>query len=353
MAKKKIRVLVVDDSSILRKLLTKILNSAEDIEVVDTAIDPFVARDKIVRHSPDVITLDIEMPRMDGVTFLRKLMQHKPIPTVIISSLSKNGTETAMQALEAGAVSVVTKPAVDVAKSIEDIGGEIISNVRAAAHAKIEKKKKPATSLIKPSNQISALAKTTHQILAVAASTGGTEALREIIPVLPADAPGTLVVQHMPPIFTSAFAKRLNELSRCRVKEAEEGDRVLPGNVYIAPGNYHMTLVHSGALYYIKLNQGPLMHGVRPAADVLFNSVAKAAGKNAIGLILTGMGKDGAEGLKMMKEAGSFNIAQDKETSVVYGMPQEAARLNAVDKICAIYDIPRVLFKQFQDRRVA
>jgi two-component system chemotaxis response regulator CheB len=334
---KKIRVLIVDDSSIIRTLLTKILSSDNDIEVVGTAPDPFIARDKIVSLKPDVMTLDIEMPKMDGVTFLGKVMQHFPIRTIVISSLSVAGSESALKALEAGAVDVVAKPAIDVTKSLEDLGAEIIQRVKMAARAKLIKK----VVLQKPKvlTSTSALARTTHQILAIASSTGGTEALKVLLPSLPSDLPGTVIVQHMPPVFTKAYAQHLQQICPFEVKEAEQGDRVIPGRVLLAPGNYHMELNRSGAQYFVELNQKPALHGVRPAADLLMNSVAKFAGSNAIGVVLTGMGKDGAEGLLKMKQAGSFNIAQNEDTCVVFGMPKVAIELKAIDLVCDLDEI--------------
>jgi two-component system chemotaxis response regulator CheB len=334
---KKIRVLIVDDSSIIRTLLTKILSSDNDIEVVGTAPDPFIARDKIVSLKPDVMTLDIEMPKMDGVTFLGKVMQHFPIRTIVISSLSVAGSESALKALEAGAVDVVAKPAIDVTKSLEDLGAEIIQRVKMAARAKLIKK----VVLQKPKvlTSTSALARTTHQILAIASSTGGTEALKVLLPSLPSDLPGTVIVQHMPPVFTKAYAQHLQQICPFEVKEAEQGDRVIPGRVLLAPGNYQMELNRSGAQYFVELNQKPALHGVRPAADLLMNSVAKFAGSNAIGVVLTGMGKDGAEGLLKMKQAGSFNIAQNEDTCVVFGMPKVAIELKAIDLVCDLDEI--------------
>jgi two-component system chemotaxis response regulator CheB len=358
-SKKKIRVLIVDDSSVVRSLLSHILSSDPQIEVVGVAPDPFVAREKIVTLEPDVMTLDIEMPRMDGITFLEKVMKHKPIPTVIVSSLSARGSVSAMRAFDVGAVDVIAKPAIDVTKSIQQIGDHIIQTVKAAALANLSKvglKNRTAGLAAaavykKPSG--SALAKTTHQILTIGSSTGGTTALKSILPSLPPDLPGTLVVQHMPPVFTKTFANHLQEICPFEVKEAEDGDRVNPGRCLIAPGNYHMELTRSGAYYYVKLHQQPAIHGVRPAVDYLMWSVAKMAGSNAIGVILTGMGSDGADGLLKMREAGAFTIAQDEQSSVVFGMPKQAIDLGAAQKILALNDIASELIDQINVRAVA
>jgi two-component system chemotaxis response regulator CheB len=356
---KKIRVLIVDDSSIIRSLLTKLLSADPEIEVVGTAPDPYVAREKLVALKPDVMTLDVEMPKMDGITFLSKVMQHFPTRTIILSSLSTHGSETALRALELGAIDVMAKPAIDVKQSMHEMGLDIVARVKAAASARfrtslgssaIKNLQRPAP-ISRGGND--ALAKTTHQILAIASSTGGTEALKEILPYLPSDLPGTVIVQHMPPVFTKTYADHLQRLCPFEVKEAVDGDRVLPGRVLIAPGNFHMELGKSGAYYHVKLHQEPLLHGVRPAADYLMKSVAKYAGNNAIGLILTGMGKDGAEGLRVMREAGSFNIAQSEDTCVVYGMPKVAVDCGAIHQSVALEDIAKTLIYQFKKRAVA
>lgn len=350
---KKIRVLIVDDSAVVRNLLSHILSAESDIEVVGTAIDPFQAREKIVDLNPDVLTLDIEMPRMDGVTFLEKLMRHKPIPTVIISSLSVAGSKMALQALEAGAVEVLAKPAIDVKKGLQDVREPIVQAVRAASRAKLQPvvRTAPVGTVVKVTK--SALTQTTHQILAIASSTGGTEALKRILPFLPADLPGTLIVQHIPPVFSKSFADSLNKICPFEVKEAEDGDRVSPGRVLIAPGNFHMELVRSGAYYYAKLHQEPQIHGVRPAADILLRSVAKVAGGNAIGVILTGMGKDGAQGILEMHQAGAITIAQDEESCVVFGMPREAIALGGVDQVRPLSEIANEIVMQAKKKAVA
>jgi len=331
----KIRVLIVDDSAVIRKLLEKFLSASPDIEVVGTAADPYIARDKLVQLKPDVMTLDVEMPRMDGISFLEKVMQHMPTRTIIFSSLAKTGSETYFRALEAGAIEIMEKPSIDVSLSMETLAAEIIEKVKSVSKARIRTGLKVAGSTQTPAPKASssALAKTTHQLIAVASSTGGTEALKVFLAGMPANIPGTLVVQHMPPGFTKSFANNLNKMFPFEVKEAQEGDKVVPGRVLIAPGNYHMELYRNGAYYHVKLHQEAPLHSVRPAADYMMKSVAKFVGKNACGVVLTGMGKDGAEGLLEMKKAGAYTVAQNEETCVVYGMPQAAVNLGAADRV--------------------
>ncbi|WP_413292528.1 protein-glutamate methylesterase/protein-glutamine glutaminase [Bdellovibrio sp. HCB185ZH] len=350
----KIKVLIVDDSAVIRKLLEKIFSSAPDIEVVGTASDPYIARDKLVQLKPDVMTLDVEMPRMDGISFLEKVMQHFPTRTVIFSSLAKTGSETYLRALEAGAIEIMEKPSIDVSQTLEVLGREIIEKVRVVARARIQSRTKmstPTTPVAKVDR--TSLARTTHQMIAVASSTGGTEALKVFLSGMPANIPGTVVVQHMPPGFTKSFADNLNAMFPFEVKEAQEGDQVVPGRVLIAPGNYHMEITRSGAFYYIKLHQNAPMHSVRPAADYLMKSVAKYAGKNAMGVVLTGMGKDGAEGLLEMKNSGAYTVAQNEETCVVYGMPAAAVALGAADKVMALDKIAGELLRQLDLREAA
>lgn len=350
----KIRVLIVDDSAVIRKLLEKIFSSAPDIEVVGTAADPYIARDKLVALKPDVMTLDVEMPRMDGISFLEKVMQHFPTRTIIFSSLAKTGSETYLRALEAGAIEILEKPSIDVSQTLEVLGASILEKVRAVAKARINPIKKvvtPGTPVKKAAP--TSLARTTHQLIAVASSTGGTEALKVFLSGMPTDIPGTLVVQHMPPGFTKSFAENLNNMFPFEVKEAQDGDQVVPGRVLIAPGNYHMEITRSGAFYYVKLHQGPTLHSVRPAADYLMKSVAKYVGKNALGVVLTGMGKDGAEGLLEMKNAGAYTVVQNEETCVVYGMPGAAVALGAADKILPLDRIAGDLINQVQQRNAA
>ncbi|MCK6599360.1 MAG: chemotaxis response regulator protein-glutamate methylesterase, partial [Bdellovibrionaceae bacterium] len=314
---KKIRVLIVDDSAVIRKFLEKILSTDPEIEVVGSAVDPYQAREKLVELKPDVMTLDVEMPKMDGITFLSKVMRHFPIRTIVFSSLTSQGSESYLQAMAAGAIEVLEKPAIDVNQKLELIAGKITQTVKMVSKAKLQ----PIVDLptlvekkaITPSASQS-MAKTTHQLIAVASSTGGTEALKVFLKNMPADIPGTVIVQHMPPGFTKSFSEHLNKMFPFEVKEAESGDAIFPGRVLIAPGNFHMEVRRSGAKYSVVLHQEVPLHSVRPAADYLLKSVAKYVGGNAIGVVLTGMGKDGAEGLLEMKKAGSVNFAQDEKT---------------------------------------
>ncbi|TYT76337.1 protein-glutamate methylesterase/protein-glutamine glutaminase [Desulfobotulus mexicanus] len=331
-----IRVLVVDDSAIVRKVFTEELSREPGIEVVGTAPDPYVARDKIVHLKPDVLTLDIEMPRMDGLTFLRKLMRYYPLPVIIVSSLTSKGSELALEALSIGALEVISKPTS--AYSVGDMSVQLAAKIRAVAGVRVDRKQDVQEVPVKRggTEPVRSLRVTTHKIIAMGASTGGTEALREVLTRMPVNAPGILVVQHMPARFTTAFAARLNDLCAMSVKEAEDGDPVTPGQVLIAPGNFHMLLRRSGARYYVQVKTGPLVHHQRPAADVLFDSVAGYAGANALGIILTGMGADGAQGLKKMLDAGARTIAQDERTSVVFGMPKEAIRIGAAEHVLAL-----------------
>ena len=342
-----IRVLVVDDSATVRKIFSKELSKYPDIEVVGTAPDPFVARDKIVRLKPDVITLDIEMPRMDGITFLGKLMKHFPLPVIMVSSLTRNGGKLSLEAIEKGAVEVVAKPGE--AYTVGDMSEQLAEKIRAAARvdiSKYAKKENPDSS--RPRLVASkAMSETTNKILAIGASTGGTEAIKDVLTRLPRTIPGTVIVQHMPPNFTTAFAGRLNGLCEFEVREAKNGDSVHPGLALIAPGNYHMLLSRSGASYYVKVKSGPFVHHQRPAVDVLFKSVARYAGANAAGVILTGMGKDGAEGLLEMKNAGAKTISQDEASSVVFGMPKVAIEMGATDKILGLDNIPHAILASF------
>nr|MBF0222154.1 chemotaxis response regulator protein-glutamate methylesterase [Desulfobulbaceae bacterium] len=340
-----IRVLIVDDSAVVRKVFSEELAREPDIEVVGTAPDPYVARDKIVALKPDVVTLDIEMPRMDGLTFLRKLMKYFPLPVIIVSSLTEAGSEIAMEALDIGAIEVLCKPGE--AYSVGDMGVQLAEKIRAAASVDMRghASRALAGGAVASAPKL-ALTRTTNKIIAIGSSTGGTEALKEVLMPLPPTTPGILVVQHMPAMFTKKFADRLNDLCQIRVKEAEDGDSVSPGTCLIAPGNYHMVMRRSGARYYVNVKTGPLVCHQRPAADVLFNSVATYAGKNAVGVILTGMGKDGASGMLKMKEAGAINIAQDEKSCVVFGMPKEAIELGGVDEIVTLKDISRVILSK-------
>lgn len=336
----KIKVLIVDDSAVVRKVFKEELSREKDIEIVGTAPDPYVARDKIVKLKPDVITLDIEMPRMDGITFLRKLMKHYPLPVIIVSSLTKKGGKLALEALSLGALEVISKPSS--AYSVGEMSVQLIDKIRAVARVKVEQKSQredDTSNQIKPAPK--ALSETTNKIIAIGASTGGTEALKVVLTAMPPNAPGILVVQHMPANFTTSFAERLNDLSAITVKEAADGDSVVNGQALIAPGNYHMLLKRSGARYYVQIKQGPLVHHQRPAVDVLFHSVANYAGSNAVGAVLTGMGADGAQGLLKMKEAGARTMAQDEKSCIIFGMPKEAIKLGAAEKVVPLDQIAR------------
>lgn len=346
----KIRVLVVDDSAVVRKVFSEELSREGDIDIIGTAPDPYVARDKIVALKPDVITLDIEMPRMDGITFLRKLMKYFPLPVIIVSSLTKEGGALAMEAMDIGAVDVISKPGE--AYSVGDMSVQLAEKIRAASRVDMSRRALTA-SPVKASVSLAApklsLTETTNKIIAIGASTGGTEALKEVITRLPPTCPGVLIVQHMPANFTKSFAERLDSLSQISVKEAEDGDSVVPGTALLAPGNFHMVMRRSGARYYVNVKKGPLVCHQRPAVDVLFNSVAAYAGANAIGVILTGMGKDGAQGMLKMKEAGAKTIGQDEKTCVVYGMPQEAFEVGAVDKVVPLQDVSQEILNMLQE----
>lgn len=345
MSGKKIRVLIVDDSALIRGVMTQILSEDPEIEVVGAAPDPYVARDKMKTLNPDVLTLDVEMPKMDGLTFLQKLMAARPMPVVMVSSLTEQGAATTMQALEAGAVDFVTKPTVDIQHGLEELAHQIKEKVKIAAQATVRKRTPPAdcSEQIKSLAAQSAMIKTTDTIIAIGSSTGGTEALRELLEVLPPNMPPILMTQHMPEHFTKTFADRLNELCQIHVKEAQEGDSVIPGQALLAPGNYHMELRRSGAKYYVTLNQEPQVNRHRPAVDPMFKSVARYAGANSVGVILTGMGNDGAAGMLDMKMAGAFNLAQDEKSCVVFGMPKEAIKAGGIDKILPLSDIPSAI----------
>lgn len=334
-----IRVLVVDDSAVVRKIFTEELSRDPDIEVVGTAPDPFVARDKIINLQPDVITLDVEMPRMDGITFLRKLMRHFPLPVIIVSSLTPRGGDLALEALSSGAVDVMCKPGGSY--SVGDMSLALIDKIKAASKAKVKAVHKQQAETPKPPLT---LTRTTNKVIAIGASTGGTEALRVVLEQFPANAPGTLVVQHMPEHFTTSFAQRLDGLCAVEVKEATDGDAVVPGRVLIAPGNKHLTLRRSGALYYAQVKDGPLVCRHRPSVEVLFCSVAQNAGQNAIGVMLTGMGGDGANGMLQMRQAGAQTIAQDEASCVVFGMPKEAIKCGGVEFVDPLDRISERIF---------
>ncbi len=344
----KIRVLIIDDSATVRQTLTEILGGDPDIEILGTASDPYVAAARIMKEIPDVITLDVEMPRMDGITFLRKLMSQRPMPVVMCSSLTEDGSETLLQALEAGAVDVILKPRTDTRQHLIESTIRIRDAVKGAARARLKRlpaaaaqpgggagiaKKLSADVMLPPPSAHSAMARTTEKVVCIGASTGGTESLRVVLEALPVDAPGIVIVQHMPEKFTAAFARRLDTLCGVSIKEAEDGDTVLRGQVFIAPGNRHVLLQRSGARYYVTVKDGPLVSRHRPSVDVLFRSAAHSAGANALGIIMTGMGDDGARGLLEMQQMGALTVAQDEESCVVFGMPKEAIALGAANKV--------------------
>lgn len=356
---KKIQVLVVDDSAVVRQSLTAILESDPQIEVMGTAADPLIAVKKIMKQIPDVITLDIEMPRMNGLTFLRKIMSQHPIPVVVISSLTQEGTEVAMKALEYGASEIIGKPAMNAAQFFHDSKITICDAVKAASQAKLSRLKissTPQATVVKPKYSADIMLERgsllsrivdTEKIIVLGASTGGTEAIRLLLKSLPPRMPGIAIVQHMPEGFTRSFANSLNNNSELEVKEAENGDRLYQGRVLIAPGNYHMLLKRIGKEYSVEVKKGPLVNRHRPSVDVLFRSAARYAGQNATGILLTGMGADGAKGLLELKEAGALTVAQDQASSVVYGMPKEAAKLGAANEILGIDELAPYLIKHF------
>jgi len=341
-----IKVLVVDDSALVRKLLTEELSRYSDIDVVGGAIDPYVARDKIVRLKPDVITLDLEMPRMDGLSFLSKLMKFHPLPVVVVSSLTPRNSQNAIRALELGAVEVICKPGSSL--STPDISTTLVNAIRAASKAKVAQKAEPEPETvaeeISPKNKVPF--KTTHKVIAIGASTGGTIAIEKILTKMPSNIPGILVVQHMPEYFTASFANRLNSICKIEVREAKDGDAVTPGLALIARGGSHMLLERSGAFYQVKIKGGPMVHHQKPSVDVLFHSVAKQAGASAMGVLLTGMGADGADGLLAMKNNKAYTIAQDETSSVVYGMPKEAVKMGAVCEELPLAEIPGRIIKK-------
>lgn len=345
----KIRVLTVDDSALMRQVLATLLAKDREIEVVGSAPDPFIAREKIKALNPDVLTLDVEMPKMDGLTFLEKLMRGHPMPVVMVSSLTEAGCQTTLRALELGAVDFITKPKIDLREGMEDVAQDLIAKVKAASVAKVRGLGQWASGGAEPlaARHVplasSAMIKTTDTIIAIGSSTGGTEAVKDVLEVLPPNTPPILITQHMPERFTKTWADRLNSLSRISVKEAQDGDSVLPGHALVAPGNYHMTLVRSGARYTVRLNQDPPVNRHRPSVDVMFASVAQYAGANAVGVILTGMGGDGAREMLTMKQAGAYTIAQDEASCVVFGMPKEAIKMGGVDKVLPLADIPSAI----------
>lgn len=352
-----IKVFIVDDSAVVRQVLSMVLTAAPGIEVVGIASDPIYAEEKMISNWPDVVVLDIEMPRMDGLSFLKKLMVEHPTPVVICSTLTEKGAQTTIQALEAGAVSVVTKPKVGLKSFLENSSSDIVAAVRAAAMAKVSRFKSPPMSSINkknvalldnsmfPSTSASAMAQTTERIVAIGTSTGGTQALEAVLKPLPRVCSGIVIVQHMPEKFTAAFAARLNDICNIEVKEAQHNDRVLVGRALIAPGGKHMLLKRSGAQYFVEVINGPPVNRHTPSVDVLFRSVAKVAGKNALGIIMTGMGDDGAAGLLEMKQASAATIAQDEASSIVFGMPKEAIKRDAALRIMGLSAIPAAIME--------
>ncbi len=355
----KIRVLIVDDSALMRQVLAALLSKDPEIEVIGSAPDPYIAREKIKALNPDVITLDVEMPKMDGLTFLEKLMRGRPMPVVMVSSLTEVGCQTTLRALELGAVDFIAKPKIGLREGMGEIAQELIDKVKAAAQARVRPlsvKREASESGTNDASRATlhasrfmndapsgAMIKTTDTIIAIGSSTGGTEAVKDVLMALPPNTPPILITQHMPEHFTKTWADRMNSLCRISVKEAEDGDSVLPGHALVAPGSYHMSLVRSGARYTVRVNQDPPVNRHRPSVDVMFASVAQYAGANAVGVILTGMGGDGAREMLTMKRAGAFTIAQDEASCVVFGMPKEAIKLGGVDKILPLSEIPAAI----------
>ena len=331
-----LKVLIVDDSATVRQVLSRELAKDPGLQVVGAAPDPFAARELMQLHHPDILTLDLEMPRLDGLSFLKRLMEHRPMPVIVVSSLTPQGSALALQALEAGALDVLGKPGI--AYGVGELVPQLISRLKALGRVRVAKKTVGVEAAALPG-----LSRTTNQVLAIGASTGGTEALRRMLAMLPADAPGTMVVQHMPPGFTAQFAQRLNEVCQIQVKEAEHGDIVSPGICLVAPGDRHLLLRRDGAVYRADLRDGPKVGLHKPAVDVLFRSVAQSAGANAIGVLLTGMGRDGADGMKLLQGAGAPTIAQDEASSVVWGMPGEAVKLGAADQVLPLDRIPQAI----------
>jgi two-component system chemotaxis response regulator CheB len=346
MSKRKIKVLVVDDSALIRGVMKEIINREKDMECVGAAPDPLVARELIKALNPDVLTLDVEMPKMDGLDFLERLMRLRPMPVLMISTLTERGSNITFRALELGAVDFVAKPKLDITRGMEEYAIEITDKIRAASLAQVHKvsiepqiNEKYTADAILPSTKGRYFS--TEKLIVIGASTGGTEAIKEVLTKLPADAPGVLVTQHMPEHFTKSFADRLNSLCKISVKEAEHNERILPGHAYIAPGNWHLLIKRSGARYMVALNQGSLVNRHRPSVDVLFRSAANVAGANALGIILTGMGKDGVQGMLELKQAGAYTIAQNEASCVVFGMPKEAIAAGGVREVLALQEITR------------
>jgi two-component system chemotaxis response regulator CheB len=360
---KKIKVLIIDDSALIRQILTEVFKTAPDIEVVGVAHDPIMAREKIKALNPDVLTLDVEMPRMDGITFLRNLMRLRPMPVVMVSTLTENGADVTLQALELGAVDYVTKPKQDIAHTFGDYADELLRKIRIAAAAKVDVIPGRASIMKDVEGRLSAdviLGKktpghfrTTDRIIAIGASTGGTEAIKQLLIRMPADAPGVVITQHIPAAFSAPFAKRMDKASAMSVCEAADGQQIVTGHVYIAPGNRHLLVERDGARYICRLHDGPPVNRHKPSVDVLFRSVAQNAGSNAIAALLTGMGNDGAQGLLEIKQSGGQTIAQDEKSSVVWGMPGEAVKLGAADDVIALQKIPERILALAKEHQIA
>jgi two-component system chemotaxis response regulator CheB len=342
----KTKVLIVDDSALIRSVMSEIVNSQPDMEVVATAPDPLVARELIKKHNPDVLTLDVEMPKMDGLDFLEKLMRLRPMPVLMVSSLTERGSEITMRALELGAVDFVTKPKLSIQTGMREYADMIADKIRAAARARIAPRKAQPAAPGVPLSALRSPLISSEKLIIIGASTGGTEAIREFLMQMPSDCPGILIAQHMPEGFTSSFAKRLDSLCKISVIESQGNERVLPGHAYIAPGHSHLLLTRSGANYMTRIEQSPPVNRHRPSVDVLFRSAAQAAGKNAVGVILTGMGKDGAAGMLEMRQAGAWNVAQDEATCVVFGMPREAIAIGATHEVGPLQALPRMVMDQ-------
>ena len=368
----RIKVMVIDDSAVVRQVMTGVLSADPGVEVIGAVADPLFAMERMKRQWPDVILLDVEMPRMDGITFLRKIMSERPTPVVICSTLTEAGAATTLEALAAGAVTTITKPKVGLKEFLHDASSELTNAIRIAAKANLRRRVAPAPStaegagrpggatlrapatlgavpaknsadvILAPARD-KAMTRTTERVIAIGTSTGGTQALEHVLTQLPAVCPGIVIVQHMPPAFTGAFASRLNSLCQIEVREAKNNDRVIPGTALIAPGGKHLLLKRSGAQYYVEVKEGPPVNRHCPSVDVLFRSAATCAGSNALGIIMTGMGDDGARGLKEMRDAGAHTIAQDEASCVVFGMPKEAIRLDAAERVMALDDVPRAI----------
>jgi two-component system chemotaxis response regulator CheB len=348
---KRIKALVVDDSAMVREILSRGLSMDPSIEVVGTAADPFIARDKIIELKPDVLTLDVEMPKMDGVDFLRHLMAQHPMPVLMVSALTQAGKKITLEALEAGAVDFVTKPSANIAQGLNEMLAELREKVKIAAGANVGWRKPNSSIHQKPVEaKTQVLTELTDKVIAIGASTGGTEAIRQVVTQFPATAPGVVIVQHMPAGFTKMFAERLNQLCPMSVKEAESGDRIIPGRILVAPGDFHMTVHRFGREYQVHCSEGEKVCGHRPSVEVLLQSIAKNVGSNAVGIILTGMGHDGADGMVAMREAGARTIAQDEATSVVFGMPKVAYERGGVERLAPIQNIAQIVIGMFMEK---